>query len=145
MPAVAKSIEPESVFGPTDRYEAAKEAWGQIGVRPRDPYLYHVLVRLHIPPKKIGAIHLPDQTRTEAKYQAIAAQVLSMGRLVYDRKDYPEDLPRFGIGDWVVVPAYEGFPIMYRGVPCRIYPDDRILMPIDDPMDIASINVADKI
>ena len=143
--ANVKSIERAGARGHASRYEAARAAWEKIGVPPRDPYLYHVLVMIREAPKKIGSIHLPDLTRDEVRYQAVAAQVLGMGPLVYNRPDYPADMPRFQIGDWVLVPPYEGFPLTYGGVPCRIYPDDRILMKIDDPADVGSINVADKI
>lgn len=119
--------------------------WKDIGVAPRDPFLHYVLVRIHMPPEKTaGGIIRPDQTRDQAKYNAVAAQVLAIGPTAFERDDMANS-PKPRLGDWLIVAANDGVPFIYRGIPCRIITDDRVLLPIDTPEDVDPITVNAKI
>lgn len=68
-----------------------------------------VIIRMPIPPKMVGGIHVPDLVRDMAQHNVMAGRVVNMGPLAFQYKD-GEGLSRqdVKIGDWVVIRPFAG-------------------------------------
>ena len=124
------------------------------------PAGYYVVAKTYIRPEQIKVIkgadgkdvplYIPDQSRAEDKYQSVAALVIAVGPQAYKGKNFdgsdrfPEG-PWCRVGDWIVLPRYEGFSFMFKGVPMQLLPDDKVLAVIRDPKDVSPTHYADKI
>lgn len=114
------------------------------GKMPPKPCGFYVLMRIFIRPgRSPGGILYADMTLDEDKYQSVAGLVIDMGPDAYRDKDRFPNGKWCKIGDWVTVPAYEGFKFSFRGVPLRMHADDQILSVIEDPMDVMPQHLAD--
>lgn len=127
------------------------------GLRPGG---YMVAVKIYVRPEEIkkikrddgteASLYITPNTQSEDKYQSVAALVCAVGPQAYKGKDmvgnerFPEG-PWCKVGDWVAIPRYEAFLVSYRGVALGLLPDDKILAVIEDPTDVAAINLADKV
>lgn len=87
---------------------------------------------------------IPPSAVREDKYQSVAALVCGVGPQAYTGDKFPEG-PWARVGDWITLPRQESFMFMFRGVPMAQFPDDRVLGVIEDPLDVAPINQADRI
>ena len=69
-----------------------------------------VIVRMPLPPKKIGSIIAPDMYRDLAQYNVMAGRVVSMGPLAFAYKDSDGTLKKqdVKIGDWVTFRPFAG-------------------------------------
>lgn len=69
-----------------------------------------IIIRLPMPPKKIGKIHVPQVSRDIAQHNVMAGRVVSMGPLAFSYKDGTDKLARHDvqIGDWVVIRPFAG-------------------------------------
>lgn len=68
-----------------------------------------VIIRLPLPPKMVGRLHVPDLVRDMAQHNVMAGRVVNMGPLAFQYKD-GEGISRQNvkIGDWVVIRPYAG-------------------------------------
>lgn len=108
------------------------------------PCGYFLALRVFVRPEKIRQIYLADVTRAEDKYQSVSALVCDRGPDSYrDPAKFPYG-PWCRVGDWVLVPRYEGFFFHFNGVAMLMLPDDRVLSVVADPMSV-SLNASDKI
>lgn len=125
------------------------------GKRPPKPTGWYVLTKTFIRPEEYKTItredgtkhtlFIPDMARNEDEYQSVAALVLDMGPDAYqDRQKFPNGA-WCKVGDWVVIPRYEGFKFKFKGVPLQQLPDDHIMGVIQDPMDVVPTHLADKV
>ena len=69
-----------------------------------------VIVRLPIPPKMVGGIHVPDIYRDMAQHNVMVGRVIAMGPLAFVYKDAEGGLTRqpVKVGDWVIFRPYAG-------------------------------------
>jgi len=67
------------------------------------------IIRLPLPPKMVGSLHIPDAARDLAQHNVMAGRIVSMGPLAFSYKDgdglKKQDVK---IGDWVVIRPYAG-------------------------------------
>lgn len=69
-----------------------------------------VIIRLPLPPKMVGSLHVPDLVRDMAQHNVMAGRVVSMGPLAFSYKDGDGGLKKqdVSIGDWVVIRPFAG-------------------------------------
>jgi co-chaperonin GroES (HSP10) len=69
-----------------------------------------VIVRLPMPPSKIGSILTPDITRDMMQHNVMAGRVYAMGPLAFTYKDGEGGIGRqkIEIGDWVLFRPFAG-------------------------------------
>jgi co-chaperonin GroES (HSP10) len=69
-----------------------------------------VVVRLPMPPTKIGSILTPDITRDMMQHNVMAGRVFAMGPIAFSFKDGKGGLDRHdvAIGDWVLFRPFAG-------------------------------------
>lgn len=69
-----------------------------------------VIIRLPMPPKKIGSLHVPDVVRDIAQHNVMAGRVVAMGPLAFQYKNGEGGLSRqdVKVGDWVVIRPFAG-------------------------------------
>jgi len=68
-----------------------------------------VIVRMPIPPKMVGSIHVPDAARDLAQHNVMAGRVVAMGPLAFTYKDGSGlTKQRVKLGDWVVIRPFAG-------------------------------------
>ncbi len=124
------------------------------------PAGYMIAVRIYVPPEEIvtitdkagvkTSIWRPPASQRELKYQSVTATVIAVGPQAWkgDNKDgtprYPEG-PWARIGDSVVIPRFESFMVMFRGVTIALLPDDKIMAVIHDPQDVTPPRIDDKV
>ena len=97
---------------------------------------FQLLVRLYIPPKKIGSILLADTTHDDFQYRACTALVVQKGRDSYGERFDTLTLKNkvwCDIGDWVIFPRHEGIQLKIDGKPCQFLNDASVLAKVDDP------------
>lgn len=122
------------------------------------PLNYFVTVKIHTRSEDLKIVDMPDGSKKTIfaptqflqndKYESVAALVVAVGPVAFRNRDTGElyaGAPWFKVGDWVHIPRTEGSPFSYRGVPMVTIADDRVYQVVEDPKDIAPINVADKI
>lgn len=68
-----------------------------------------VIIRMPLPPKMVGSLHVPDLVRDMAQHNVMAGRVVNMGPLAFQYKD-GEGLSRqdVKVGDWVVIRPFAG-------------------------------------
>ena len=68
-----------------------------------------VIIRMPLPPKMVGSVHVPDLVRDMAQHNVMAGRVVAMGPLAFTYKD-GNGLARqdVKIGDWVVIRPFAG-------------------------------------
>ena len=73
-----------------------------------------VIIRLPMPPSKIGSILTPDMTRDMMQHNVMAGRVFAMGPLAFTYKGINGELQRqeVNIGDWVLFRPFAGTMIM---------------------------------
>lgn len=107
-----------------------------------------VLVKTYIRPEMIKEIERDDGSKAqlyitpaaqaEDRFTSIAALVIGVGPDAYkDAVRFPAG-PWCKVGDWVIVPRNEGFPIVYDGIAMQFIPDDKIVAVITDPAKTAN-------
>lgn len=111
------------------------------------PTGYYVAGRIWTPAATLKTstgqqIHLPDEYRDERKYTSAVMLVCALGPDAYKGERFRDSGPWCRVGDWVIIPRYEGAAMSYRKVPMVLVPDDRIIGVVDDPSQISSINSA---
>jgi len=97
---------------------------------------FQLLVRLYIPPKKIGSLYIPDTAHEDFQYRACTGLVVQKGAGSYDgqRFDALQDNKVWcAVGDWIVFPRHEGIQIKIDGKPCQFLNDASVLATVDDP------------
>lgn len=69
-----------------------------------------VIVRIPMPPRKIGNIITPDVTRDLMQHNVMAGRVVSMGPLAFTFKNGDGNIERqnVAIGDWIVFRPFAG-------------------------------------
>ncbi len=69
-----------------------------------------IIVRLPLPPKKIGSLEMPDMFRDMAQYNVMAGRIVAMGPLAFTYKDGTGNVAKdcANIGDWVEFRPYAG-------------------------------------
>lgn len=69
-----------------------------------------VIIRLPLPPKKIGNFIVPDVVRDMAQHNVMAGRVVNMGPLAFSYKDGDGGLKKqdVKVGDWVVIRPFAG-------------------------------------
>lgn len=73
-----------------------------------------VIIRMPVPPKMVGSLHIPDQTRDMAQHNVMAGRVVAMGPLAFTYKGVNGELQNQGVkpGDWVVIRPFAGTLMM---------------------------------
>lgn len=68
-----------------------------------------VIIRLPLPPKKIGSFFVPDIVREMAQHNVAAGRIVAMGPLAFAYKD-GDGLAKqeAAIGDWVIIRPFAG-------------------------------------
>ncbi len=68
-----------------------------------------IIIRMPLPPKMVGSVHVPDLVRDMAQHNVMAGRVVAMGPLAFTYKD-GNGLARqdVKIGDWVVIRPFAG-------------------------------------
>ena len=68
-----------------------------------------VIIRIPLPPSKIGSVHVSDVSRDLAQHNVMAGRVFGMGPLAFTYKD-ADGLQRqdVKIGDWVLIRPFAG-------------------------------------
>jgi co-chaperonin GroES (HSP10) len=68
-----------------------------------------VIIRIPLPPEKVGSVHVPQIVRDLAHHNVQAGRIVAMGPLAFSYKD-ETGLQRqeAKIGDWVVIRQYAG-------------------------------------
>ena len=68
-----------------------------------------IIIRLPLPPKMVGSLHVPDLVRDMAQHNVMAGRIVNMGPLAFQYKDgtglSKQDA---NIGDWVVIRPFAG-------------------------------------
>lgn len=69
-----------------------------------------VIVRLPLPPKMVGSLHMPDLVRDMAQHNVMAGRVISMGPLAFSYKNGEGGISfqTVNVGDWVVIRPFAG-------------------------------------
>lgn len=69
-----------------------------------------VIIRLPLPPKVVGNVHIPDVVRDIAQHNVMAGRVVAMGPLAFTYKngDGGLSIQAVKIGDWVVIRPFAG-------------------------------------
>lgn len=68
-----------------------------------------VVVRIPLPPKMVGSLHVPDIVRDMAQHNVMAGRIVSMGPLAFQFKDGTGLSKQAAeIGDWVVIRPFAG-------------------------------------
>lgn len=102
---------------------------------------FQLLVRLYIPPKKIGSVFLPDASHDTFQYKSCVGLVVQKGPAAYGKRfDFLQeggDLSWCDVGDWVVFARHEGIQMKIHGKPCQFLNDSSILAVISSPEMIA--------
>lgn len=101
---------------------------------------------------KAGTVSLlrPTTSTDEDKYQSVSGLVVGVGPQAYKgfnvdgTPKYPEG-PWCKPGDIVMIPRFESTPISFRGVVMAIVPDDRIMAVLQDPADVKSTTMENRI
>lgn len=70
-----------------------------------------IIIRMPMPPKKIGSFFVPDMVREMAAHNVAAGRIIAMGPLAFAYKD--GDASRISkqaatIGDWVIIRPFAG-------------------------------------
>lgn len=115
-----------------ETFDKEAEIAGFTGI---DTQGFQLLVRLYIPPKKIGSLYIPDQAHEDFQFRACTALVVQKGRESYEDARFPRVW--CDIGDWIVFPRHEGIQIKIDGKPCQFLNDASVLAKVDDPRRIA--------
>ena len=68
-----------------------------------------IIIRMPLPPKMVGSVHVPDLVRDMAQHNVMAGRVVAMGPLAFTYKD-GNGLARqdVKVGDWVVIRPFAG-------------------------------------
>ena len=68
-----------------------------------------VIIRIPMPPKMVGSVHLADATRELAQHNVMYGRIVAKGPLAFSYKD-ADGLQRqeANIGDWVVIRPFAG-------------------------------------
>lgn len=68
-----------------------------------------VLLRLPLPPRKIGSLLVPDMFRDMAQHNVAAGRIVAMGPLAFSYKDHDGlQKQEANVGDWVVIRPFAG-------------------------------------
>lgn len=72
-----------------------------------------VIIRMPLPPKMVGSLHVPDVTRDMAQHNVMAGRVVAMGPMAFTYKD-AAGLQKQDVkpGDWVVIRPFAGTLMM---------------------------------
>lgn len=122
---------------------------------------YYLCLKLHIRDEELAAgtdvngnsfrLIRPTASLDDDKYQSVVGLVVSVGPQAYKGKNvdgserFPEG-PFCKVGDFVVIPRYESFLVMWKAkVALAVLPDDKVMMVVRDPTDVAAPHMADLI
>lgn len=124
------------------------------------PCGYLVCLKVYIRPDELAVVKrddgsevtlwTPPVTQMQDKYQSVAALVMAVGPDAY-KGTLPDGTPRYPqpwckVGDWVLIPRYEGLQFTWKGkVAMVMLPDDKILAVIDDPSHVTATHLIDKV
>lgn len=113
---------------------------------------YMVALKIYVRPEEISTVTRDDGTKVSIlrpmthdkdRFHSCSALVISVGPQAYKGRNadgsdkFPEG-PWCKVGDWVAIPRFESFQIMYKGkFAMALIPDDKVLGIIEDPEDIA--------
>lgn len=68
-----------------------------------------IIIRLPMPPKMIGSIHVPQAAQDLAQHNVMTGRIVSMGPLAFNFKDGTGlQVQEAKIGDWVVIRPFAG-------------------------------------
>ena len=96
-----------------------------------DTHGFQVLVRLYIPPKKIGSVYIPDTAHEDYQFRACTGLVVQKGPESYQDERFTGGW--CAVGDWIVFPRHEGILVKINGKPCQFLNDASVLAKVDDP------------
>lgn len=73
-----------------------------------------VIIRMPVPPKMVGSLHVPDAYRDMAQHNVMAGRIVSMGPLAFSYKDGDGAIQHQNVevGDWVVIRPFAGTLMM---------------------------------
>lgn len=116
---------------------------------------YMVALKIYVRPEELISGVRDDGTEYKLirpmthdtdRFHSCSALVVSIGPQAYRGKNadgtekFPEG-PWCKVGDWVTIPRFESFQVMYKGkFAMALIPDDKVLGIIVDPEDIAPAN-----
>jgi hypothetical protein len=68
-----------------------------------------VIIRIPMPPKMVGSVHLADATRELAQHNVMYGRIVAKGPLAFSYKDADGlQVQEANIGDWVVIRPFAG-------------------------------------
>jgi hypothetical protein len=68
-----------------------------------------IIIRLPMPPKMIGSIHVPQAAQDLAQHNVMTGRIVSMGPLAFSYKDASGlNKQEAQLGDWVVIRPFAG-------------------------------------
>lgn len=122
---------------------------------------YMLFIKLHVRPEELKTItradgsvaklYIPQKSLDEDKYQSVTGLVVSVGDQAYMGKNvdgsdrFPKG-PWCRVGDFVVLPRYESFLMMWKGkIALAAIPDDKIIGIVRDPNDLTAPHMASLI
>jgi hypothetical protein len=96
-----------------------------------------VLLKLFLPPEKVGSLYRPETSVAQDMYNTCVGKILRMGPLA--------DKDNFGnIGDWVTLKRYQVEEFYYDNVLLAVMYDDQARSKIADPNKYNSSKVLGK-
>lgn len=104
-----------------------------------------VIVRMPLPPKMVGSVHVPELARDMAQHNVMAGRIVNMGPMAFQYKDGSgadgNGLARqdVKVGDWVVIRPYAG--VMMQGGKFQVVNGYRYLSSFQD---VLAVIPADK-
>lgn len=122
---------------------------------------YMLFIKLHVRDEEVKSgidkngkpykILLPQASLSEDKYQSVTGLVVSVGPQAYTGSNsdgsakFPGG-PWCRVGDFVVLPRYESFLMMWKGqIALAAIPDDKIIGIVRDPNDLTAPHMASLI
>lgn len=122
---------------------------------------YMLFIKLHVRDEELKTItradgsttklYLPQKSLDEDKYQSVTGLVVSVGPQAYTGSN-SDGSPKFPggawcrVGDFVVLPRYESFLMMWKGkIALAAIPDDKIIGIVRDPNDLTAPHMASLI
>lgn len=103
-----------------------------------------IAVKIYIRPEELKTgtredgseytIYTPASVQQSDQYQSVTGLVVAMGPDCYKSDNHRKFRSRWcEVGDFVMIPRYETFQFMYRGVAMHAVYDDKIVAVIPDP------------
>lgn len=67
-----------------------------------------VIIRIPFPPRKIGNIITPEQSRELMAHNVMTGRIVAMGPLAFSYKDGDGERQEINVGDWVMIRPFAG-------------------------------------